>query len=157
MSWQGDICDFYLERRPSDDNTRLQQTDGALSPNLNSSYEANRHRTSVSSSSGSSIWEPPSPSVPIQRRSSIPICSAISEPGEEEDAPWNLVAYHIPWGPGYEGYEAGTLPGPDGACIFLRSPTPLKRQRTSQACDKCRERKAKVKAFINSVHTATPV
>jgi len=63
---------------------------------------------------------------------------------EEGDAPWNLVAYHIPWGPGYEGYEAGTLPGPDGTCIFLRSPTPLKRQRTAQACEKCRERKAKV-------------
>lgn len=63
---------------------------------------------------------------------------------ESSEEPWNLVAYHVPWGPGYEGYERGTLPGPEGTCVFLRSPTPLKRQRTTQACDSCRERKAKV-------------
>ncbi|KAF8521767.1 hypothetical protein BU17DRAFT_64753 [Hysterangium stoloniferum] len=101
-------------------------------------FDPMRHRESVSSSSGSSIFEPDSPMC--QRRSST-FSDAVED--DTEDAPWNLVAYHVPWGPGYEGYEAGTLPGPDGTCVFLRSPTPLKRQRTSQACDKCRERKAK--------------
>lgn len=41
-------------------------------------------------------------------------------------------------------YRRGKLPGPEGDCIFLRSPTPVKNQRTSEACKKCRERKAKV-------------
>ncbi|KAH8110278.1 hypothetical protein DFH11DRAFT_797327 [Phellopilus nigrolimitatus] len=61
---------------------------------------------------------------------------------DSEDV-WNLVPYDISWGPLYYGYKEGTLPGPDGKCVFLRSPTPLKYQRTNQACDKCRERKAK--------------
>lgn len=65
---------------------------------------------------------------------------------ESEDA-WNLVPYDISWGSSYYGYREGTLPGPDGKCIFLRSPTPLKYQRTGQACEKCRERKAKVIAI----------
>ncbi|KAF8576443.1 hypothetical protein K439DRAFT_1664603 [Ramaria rubella] len=100
-----------------------------------------RHRESISSSSGSSVWEPVSP---IGRRLSASQHDAVVQPDiDAEDAPWNLIAYHVPWGPCYEGYEAGTLPGPNGTCLFLRSPTPLKRQRTSQACDKCRERKAK--------------
>ena len=64
--------------------------------------------------------------------------------GLDPENAWNLVPYHIPWGSHYHGYKAGTLPGPDGKCIFLRSPTPLKNQRTGQACEKCRERKAKV-------------
>ena len=58
---------------------------------------------------------------------------------------WNLIPYNVPWGNNYHNYEYGTLPGPEGACIFLRSPTPVKNQRTSQACKKCRERKAKVR------------
>lgn len=65
---------------------------------------------------------------------------------ESEDA-WNLVPYDISWGSSYYGYREGTLPGPDGKCIFLRSPTPLKYQRTGQACEKCRERKAKASAI----------
>ncbi len=63
---------------------------------------------------------------------------------DAEDA-WNLVPYNIAWGPSYYGYKKGTLPGPDGKAVFLRSPTPLKNQRTGQACEKCRERKAKVR------------
>lgn len=66
---------------------------------------------------------------------------------DPEDA-WNLIPYHIPWGSAYHGYKGGTLPGPDGKCLFLRSPTPLKNQRTGQACEKCRERKAKVCTFL---------
>lgn len=77
-----------------------------------------------------------------------------------EDA-WNLVPYHISWGSIYHGYKAGTLPGPDGKCIFLRSPTPLKNQRTGQACEKCRERKAKVSVTslpeLITTHTCTSI
>ncbi|CDO77122.1 hypothetical protein BN946_scf184606.g4 [Trametes cinnabarina] len=56
---------------------------------------------------------------------------------------WNLIPYDVPWGPDYYHYKPGTLPGPDGACIFLRSPTPLRNKRTQRACNKCRQRKAK--------------
>ena len=66
-------------------------------------------------------------------------------PQDESDDCWNLIPYNVPWGNNYHNYEYGTLPGPEGACIFLRSPTPVKNQRTSQACKKCRERKAKVR------------
>jgi len=63
---------------------------------------------------------------------------------EEAEDTWSLVPYNVPWGSSYCGYKKGTLPGPDGKAIFLRSPTPLKNQRTGQACERCRERKAKV-------------
>lgn len=68
---------------------------------------------------------------------------------DSEDA-WNLIPYDIAWGSSYYGYKKSdcTLPGPDGKCIFLRSPTPLKYQRTGQACEKCRERKAKVNLIL---------
>ncbi|QRV88003.1 Fungal Zn(2)-Cys(6) binuclear cluster domain [Ceratobasidium sp. AG-Ba] len=52
------------------------------------------------------------------------------EPKEEN--PWNLVS----WQP-FNQDNSGA------AAFFLRSPTPTKRQRTNQACEKCRERKAK--------------
>ncbi|CAE6460471.1 unnamed protein product [Rhizoctonia solani] len=39
--------------------------------------------------------------------------------------------------------KVGGIPGVAGAHLFLGSPTPTKRQRTSQTCEKCRERKAK--------------
>ncbi|KAL5521804.1 hypothetical protein ACEPAF_2552 [Sanghuangporus sanghuang] len=64
------------------------------------------------------------------------------EDADSEDV-WDLIPYDISWGPTYYGYREGTLPGPEGKCVFLRSPTPLKYQRTGQACEKCRERKAK--------------
>jgi hypothetical protein len=69
--------------------------------------------------------------------------TCLSPQPDEEDA-WNLIPYNVPWGSDYYAYKSGTLPGPGGKSIFLRSPTPLKNQRTSQACKKCRERKAKV-------------
>lgn len=76
--------------------------------------------------------------------SPTPTPSSPSSPSSEDsDDSWNLIPYNIPWGPDYVAYAAGTLPGPEGTCIFLRSPTPLKCQRTSQACKSCRERKAK--------------
>ncbi|KAI0366092.1 hypothetical protein BV20DRAFT_953067 [Pilatotrama ljubarskyi] len=76
------------------------------------------------------------PSTPADQLSTCPLDDA------SEDS-WNLIPYDVPWGPEYYHYKAGTLPGPDGACIFLRSPTPLKNRRTQKACNKCRQRKAK--------------
>jgi len=90
-------------------------------------------------SSVSSLGTIPSPVSPVFPQSSQ---------DDFEDC-WNLIPYNVPWGHNYHNYEYGTLPGPEGACIFLRSPTPVKSQRTSQACKKCRERKAKVRLFTN--------
>ena len=66
---------------------------------------------------------------------------------DQEDV-WDLVPYNVPWGPSYVGYKLGSLPGPEGAALFLRSPTPLRFKRTEQACDRCRERKAKVSGTV---------
>ncbi|KAJ3491166.1 hypothetical protein NLI96_g898 [Meripilus lineatus] len=60
-----------------------------------------------------------------------------------EVAQWELVPYDVPWGSEYYRYKAGTLPGPEGKCLFLRSPTPVEKRRAPQACRMCRERKAK--------------
>lgn len=84
-----------------------------------------------------------SPSSPHSHRI-IPSASTGEDDETDAEDAWNLVPYNIAWGPSYYGYKKGTLPGPDGKSIFLRSPTPLKNQRTGQACEKCRERKAKV-------------
>ena len=92
----------------------------------------NSRRTSISS-----VGTIPSPLSPVFPQSSQ----------DELDDSWNLIPYNVPWGNNYHNYEYGTLPGPEGACIFLRSPTPVKNHRTSQACKKCRERKAKVRSF----------
>ncbi|KAL6298877.1 hypothetical protein BKA93DRAFT_34264 [Sparassis latifolia] len=82
-----------------------------------------------------------SPTTPVDMHGLEP-CVAVADPAEDDC--WNLIPYHIPWGPEYYNYKGGTLPGPDGkTCIFLRSPTPLKNRRTEKACNKCRERKAK--------------
>ncbi|KAI0318371.1 hypothetical protein OF83DRAFT_1082944 [Amylostereum chailletii] len=80
---------------------------------------------------------------PSPSSSSPSSCSSASPTHSDPDDAWNLVPYHISWGHEYQEYRAGTLPGPEGDCIFLRSPTPLKNQRTTEACKKCRERKAK--------------
>ena len=91
------------------------------------------------SPSGRSSPSNSSPSTPIEPYPQSPIDLSVSS----EDS-WNLIPYDVPWGSEYYHYHAGTLPGPDGACIFLRSPTPLKNRRTQKACNKCRQRKAKV-------------
>ena len=62
----------------------------------------------------------------------------------EESTCWNLIPYDVPWGSDYFAYKEGSLPGPEGDCLFLRSPTPVDKKRTVRACEKCRERKAKV-------------
>ncbi|TFK84929.1 hypothetical protein K466DRAFT_495705 [Polyporus arcularius HHB13444] len=86
----------------------------------------------------SSPATPSSPSTPTDVYTQSPLDVAVAS----EDS-WNLIPYDVPWGSEYYHYRAGTLPGPDGQCIFLRSPTPLKNRRTQKACNKCRQRKAK--------------
>lgn len=61
------------------------------------------------------------------------------------DDPWNLRPYDVPWGDDYYDYEPGKLPGHDGMCLVLRSPTPVEQKRTAVACKHCRQRKAKVR------------
>ncbi|KAH9848966.1 hypothetical protein C2E23DRAFT_897198 [Lenzites betulinus] len=87
--------------------------------------------------------------VQVSSRSSSPASSAPHTPSDRptedaasEDA-WNLIPYDVTWGMAYYRYREGTLPGPDGLCLFLRSPTPFRLRRTQKACDKCRHRKAK--------------
>lgn len=94
------------------------------------------------SASGSGRSSPSTslPCTPVDLFSHSPLDVAL---GVEDS--WNLIPYDVPWGPEYYHYRAGTLPGPEGACIFLRSPTPLKNRRTQKACNKCRQRKAKVR------------
>ncbi|KZT64770.1 hypothetical protein DAEQUDRAFT_769407 [Daedalea quercina L-15889] len=82
------------------------------------------------------------PATPLSRPSSPVVASATEENAEGEDC-WNLIPYHVPWGNEYYDYTPGMLPGPEGHCFFLRSPTPLKYKRTMRACIKCRDRKAK--------------
>jgi len=98
----------------------------AFTPALDTSISPTFSNFSPSTSSGYSIPSPDS-------------VNATSDP----DDAWNLIPYNVSWGHEYEEYRAGILPGPEGDCIFLRSPTPLRNQRASEACKKCRERKAK--------------
>ncbi|KAH9023051.1 hypothetical protein EDB83DRAFT_1992186 [Lactarius deliciosus] len=113
----------------SDDSLIHQPSPGArlhFSPALDTSISPTFSNFSPSTSSGYSI---PSP-------------DSVSTSSDPDDA-WNLIPYNVSWGHEYEEYRAGILPGPEGDCIFLRSPTPLRNQRASEACKKCRERKAK--------------
>lgn len=160
MAWQAFTPYHPYPKAPLlDSSTYSRKTCPTTSYSVRSPYlslttehlsNLSKHRQSVSSS-GSSGCEPASP---LGRRLSAAATDIVAFDSDSDvgalssEEPWNLVTYHIPWGPGYEGYdsETGTLPGPDGICVFLRSPTPLKRQRTSQACDKCRDRKAKVRS-----------
>lgn len=87
------------------------------------------------------------PSTSSSQSSTSPVRVTFESPPSDEEDAWNLIPYNVPWGSSYDAYQAGTFPGPQGTSIFLRSPTPLKNQRTSQACTKCRERKAKVCVF----------
>ncbi|KAI1785059.1 hypothetical protein LXA43DRAFT_169490 [Ganoderma leucocontextum] len=98
------------------------------------------HYADSGSGSGSGRSSPSNslPCTPVDLFPHSPLDVALAA----EDS-WNLIPYDVPWGPEYYHYRAGTLPGPEGACIFLRSPTPLKNRRTQKACNKCRQRKAK--------------
>jgi hypothetical protein len=64
---------------------------------------------------------------------------------EVEEDSWNLIPYAVPNVPGDASSPAAGSGG-----LFLRSPTPLKYQRAVQACDQCRERKAKVRLALPS-------
>lgn len=66
--------------------------------------------------------------------------STVDQIGEQ---PWNLIPDRMPFAQDGSGMAMG-------ASFFLRSPTPTKRQRTNQACEKCRERKAKVSISISA-------
>ncbi|KAH9992097.1 hypothetical protein BJV77DRAFT_451737 [Russula vinacea] len=103
----------------------------AFSPALDTSESTISPTFSNFSPSTSSGYSIPSPDS-----------AAVSTPSDADDA-WNLIPYNVSWGHEYEEYRAGILPGPEGDCVFLRSPTPLRNQRASEACKKCRERKAK--------------
>ncbi|CAE7221045.1 unnamed protein product [Rhizoctonia solani] len=71
-----------------------------------------------------------------------PHALSVSNVGHGDEQPWNLIPCAMPFAQdGVAG--SGGIPGVAGASFFLRSPTPTKRQRTNQACEKCRERKAK--------------
>ena len=104
----------------------------AFSPTLDTSESTISPTFSNFSPSTSSGYSIPSPDS-----------AAVDTPSDLDDA-WNLIPYNVSWGHEYEEYRAGILPGPEGDCVFLRSPTPLRNQRASEACKKCRERKAKV-------------
>jgi hypothetical protein len=115
----------------SDDGFHLPAPSARLpcSPTLDTSISPIFSNFSPSTSSG---YSAPSPDL-------------VSTPSADPDDAWNLIPYNVSWGHEYEEYRAGILPGPEGDCIFLRSPTPLRNQRASEACKKCRERKAKVR------------
>lgn len=71
-----------------------------------------------------------------------PHAMSVSSVAPNEEQPWNLIPCAMPFAQdGVAG--SGGIPGVAGTSFFLRSPTPTKRQRTNQACEKCRERKAK--------------
>ncbi|TFY62484.1 hypothetical protein EVJ58_g3833 [Rhodofomes roseus] len=80
------------------------------------------------------------PATPLSRPSSPVVVAPAGENADGEDC-WNLIPYHVPWGNEYCDYKPGSLPGPDGNCFFLRSPTPLKYKRTCSgdrpACNRC--------------------
>lgn len=106
-------------------------------------------RGSVSSetSSPGRTPSPPSPtmSAPDDSPATPPeVLSDELNSSEPEETTWALIPYDVPWGDDFVDYKAGELPGPEGSCLFLRSPTPVEKRRAAQACQLCRERKAKV-------------
>ncbi|KAF8485223.1 hypothetical protein DFH94DRAFT_267921 [Russula ochroleuca] len=86
----------------------------AFSPALDTSESTISPTFSNFSPSTSSGYSIPSPDS-----------AAVSTPSDADDA-WNLIPYNVFWGHRYEEYRAGILPGPEGDCIFLHSPTPLR-------------------------------
>ncbi|CAE6451183.1 unnamed protein product [Rhizoctonia solani] len=71
-----------------------------------------------------------------------PHAMSLSNAVSTDEQPWNLIPCSMPFA--QDGVTGAVgIPGVAGASFFLRSPTPSKRQRTNQACEKCRERKAK--------------
>ena len=85
--------------------------------------------------------------------SSKPSSSSAQQDSSPSDDLWNLRPYDVPWGDCYFDYQPGMLPGHDGMCLILRSPTPIEQRRTAVACKHCRQRKAKVcvGTFISAI------
>lgn len=121
-------------------------------PSSNASASTSPSPASASSRMHTFAVAPQQPSV-ASSRLTTQLASGPSAPSKSEpaDAPWNLVPYNAPFkmrdGKGGAGASTqdGGIPSVMAASgVFLRSPTPTKRQRTNQACEKCRDRKAKV-------------
>ncbi|KAK7685103.1 hypothetical protein QCA50_011940 [Cerrena zonata] len=109
-------------------------------------YPALRMKISTSeASSEMSELTSPSSASPLSTTSGSSRDSASPKTPTEmsTDAMFQLVPYDVPWGSQYYRYKVGSLPGPGGSCVFLRTPTPVDKRRTVQACTTCRERKAK--------------
>jgi hypothetical protein len=66
-------------------------------------------------------------------------------PGGHEQQPWNIVPSGVPFPLNTQEHPSGTASVFDGTSHFARSPSPAKKPRTDQACEKCRARKAKVR------------
>ncbi|KAI0826325.1 hypothetical protein BC629DRAFT_71433 [Irpex lacteus] len=115
----------YLPHHNPEDNLHLELN--TLYPSAGSSPSVTTFAMSPYSSSSLSLASLSAPQSP-----------------DGGDTCWNLIPYDVPWGSDYYAYKAGSLPGPEGDCLFLRSPTPVDKRRTVRACEKCRERKAKV-------------
>ena len=92
----------------------------------------------------------PSPTSPQLIADDVPSDDGSAPPSTppeelpERETTWELIPYDVPWGEEFMDYHPGILPGPEGICLFLRSPTPIEKRRAVQACQLCRERKAKV-------------
>ncbi|EIN08735.1 hypothetical protein PUNSTDRAFT_143468 [Punctularia strigosozonata HHB-11173 SS5] len=106
------------------------------SRNTESWQTSRASRSPQGSATGTFIAHDPPRSIRPSSRRQTP--DAVTE--VEEDS-WNLIPY-VPNVAG--GTSASTSPS---GGLFLRSPTPLKYQRAIQACDQCRERKAKCTGF----------
>ncbi|EMD34586.1 hypothetical protein CERSUDRAFT_97176 [Gelatoporia subvermispora B] len=140
---------------PPNTDMRPTRHSRAAAAGLNLTFEQIHYQSAYSyastSSNCSSPTSPTAPSpypiTPVNDLANPLVADGSSSDGENS---WNLIPYNVPWGPEYYHYQAGTLPGPEGACIFLRSPTPAKNKRTAKACNRCRERKAK----CSGVHPA---
>ena len=139
---------------PPPDRPRLRvltvsKSASATAPDVQVKSESDSRTTrgSVSESSeASSPGRTPSPPSPTDDSPATPpeVLSDELNSSEPEETTWALIPYDVPWGDDFVDYKAGELPGPEGSCLFLRSPTPVEKRRAAQACQLCRERKAKV-------------
>lgn len=75
-----------------------------------------------------------------------------SEDGDGSSIP-TVPGYHLSKRPRHHSISGGecqpSARKSDGTSFFFRNPTPAAIQRSDQACDKCRERKTKVRTHYN--------
>ena len=133
---------------PPPDRPRLRvRTASATVPDVQVKSESDAPASvPIETSSPGRTPSPPSPtSLPSESPATPPEeLSDELQSSEPEETTWALIPYDVPWGDDFVDYQAGKLPGPEGNCLFLRSPTPVEKRRAAQACQLCRERKAKV-------------